>query len=108
MFPREPLSGALDANPWNVPSTDSRKLWCWEKNWNGGTIDACDEEVKNPAARDAFLRLVAGAQPVEVLDPGEVVLEMAVSRLAKLGHVNAVVQRVLAQSFQHPEPALAR
>jgi extracellular elastinolytic metalloproteinase len=51
VFPREPLPGALDANPWHIPSTDARKLWCWEKTWNGGTIDACDEEVSNAAAR---------------------------------------------------------
>ena len=25
VFPREPLSGTLDANPWNVPSTDTRQ-----------------------------------------------------------------------------------
>jgi hypothetical protein len=50
-FPREMSSGSLDAYPWNIPSTDTRKLWCWEKTWNGGTLDNCDEEVKNPAAR---------------------------------------------------------
>jgi hypothetical protein len=50
-FPREMSSGALDAYPWNIPSTDTRKTWCWEKTWNGGTLANCDEEVKNAAAR---------------------------------------------------------
>jgi hypothetical protein len=50
-FPSTPPLNQLAQAPWNNPSTDTRKLWCWEKNWNGGTIANCDEEVKNLAAR---------------------------------------------------------
>jgi extracellular elastinolytic metalloproteinase len=50
-FPREAADATLAAYPWNVPSTDTRALWCWEKTFNGGTLDNCNEEVKNPSAR---------------------------------------------------------
>ena len=47
VFPANPLLPTLPADPWSIPSTDIRELWCWDKNINGQPIQGCDEEVKN-------------------------------------------------------------
>ncbi|MCA1602163.1 MAG: M36 family metallopeptidase, partial [Acidobacteria bacterium] len=52
VFPANPLIGN-QAFPWNNPSTDIRKVWCWESTV--GTppvpIPGCEMEVQNLASR---------------------------------------------------------
>ena len=55
VFPANPLPAALTGYPWNVPSTDIRKTWCWE------TVTGCEDEVGNDAARIPWDTIVAGA-----------------------------------------------
>ena len=45
VFPANPLPHAQVADPWNNPSTDIRKTWCW-----AATIPGCDEAVENAAS----------------------------------------------------------
>ena len=51
VFPANPLLGTLPAYPWNLPSTDIRKVWCWDSNVNGNPIPGCEYEVGNLASR---------------------------------------------------------
>jgi extracellular elastinolytic metalloproteinase len=52
VFPANPLLGG-DAYPWNMPSTDSREIWCWESTVGQPpvTLPECDREVQNLASR---------------------------------------------------------
>ena len=52
VFPANPLLGG-DAYPWNMPSTDSRELWCWERTVGQPpvTLAECQREVQNLASR---------------------------------------------------------
>jgi hypothetical protein len=45
VFPSTPPLAALDFYPWNNPSTDTRKVWCWK------AAPGCDEVVGNTASR---------------------------------------------------------
>ena len=45
VFPANPLPHTQVADPWNNPSTDIRKTWCW-----AATIPGCDEAVENAAS----------------------------------------------------------
>ncbi|MFN2386905.1 MAG: M36 family metallopeptidase, partial [Thermoanaerobaculia bacterium] len=51
VFPANPRLGTLPADPWNYPSTDIRKVWCWDANINGNPVPGCDYEVGNLASR---------------------------------------------------------
>jgi extracellular elastinolytic metalloproteinase len=57
VFPAYPRLGA-ETHPWNYPSDDIRRLWCWESTVGtpprpvtGPGGEACDEEVQNLASR---------------------------------------------------------
>jgi extracellular elastinolytic metalloproteinase len=45
VFPATPPLAAIDQYPWNHPSTDTRKTWCWKP------AAGCDEVVANTASR---------------------------------------------------------
>jgi extracellular elastinolytic metalloproteinase len=45
VFPATPPLAAIDQYPWNHPSTDTRKVWCWK------AAAGCDEVVGNTASR---------------------------------------------------------
>ena len=51
VFPAYPLLGSLPVDPWNIPATDIRELWCWDANVNGEEVPGCDDEVGNQASR---------------------------------------------------------
>jgi extracellular elastinolytic metalloproteinase len=51
VFPANPPLSALAQNPWNNPSTDTRKVWCWDAVVQGVPIPGCNDEVQNSAAR---------------------------------------------------------
>ncbi|MDQ3333283.1 MAG: M36 family metallopeptidase, partial [Planctomycetota bacterium] len=52
VFPANPLIGN-QAFPWNNPSTDIRKVWCWESTVGTPAvpIPGCEMEVQNLASR---------------------------------------------------------
>ena len=50
-FGGTPPQNALDADPWNNPSTDTREEWCWKAS---SAADDCDEVVGNLAARSPW------------------------------------------------------
>jgi extracellular elastinolytic metalloproteinase len=57
VFPAFPLMGN-ETFPWSYPSTDTRKLWCWENTVGfppqpvtGPNGEPCDEQVQNLASR---------------------------------------------------------
>ena len=52
VFPSNPLIGN-QSFPWNYPSTDIRKVWCWESTVGSPPvpIPGCEMEVQNLASR---------------------------------------------------------
>jgi hypothetical protein len=48
LFPANPSLSALDADPWNTPSTDTRQKWCWRSSPTAGD---CDRVIGNLASR---------------------------------------------------------
>ena len=48
LFPANPPLNALDADPWNNPSTDTRQKWCWRSST---TAADCDRVIGNLASR---------------------------------------------------------
>lgn len=51
VFPAYPTPPLVAGAPWNLPSTDIRKTWCWDANVNGTEVPGCDAEVGNLASR---------------------------------------------------------
>ncbi len=54
VFPANPLPPELSSYPWNLPGTDTRKLWCWEAAIQGVSIPGCEDEVTNLASRSPW------------------------------------------------------
>jgi extracellular elastinolytic metalloproteinase len=52
VFPANPPLGG-DAYPWNMPSTDTREIWCWESTVGQPptALEECQREVQNLASR---------------------------------------------------------
>ena len=48
LFPANPPLSALDADPWNTPSTDTRQKWCWKSSPNAAD---CNRVIGNLASR---------------------------------------------------------
>jgi hypothetical protein len=51
VFPANPPLAQLNSYPWNMPDTDTRKLWCWESVVNGSPVPGCEDAVANLASR---------------------------------------------------------
>jgi hypothetical protein len=51
VFPAYPMPPLLGGYPWDNPSDDNRKTWCWDSSINGSPVTGCDYEVKNLASR---------------------------------------------------------
>jgi extracellular elastinolytic metalloproteinase len=51
VFPAYPTPPALAGYPWNLPSTDIRKVWCWDSVVQGNPVPGCQDQVSNLAAR---------------------------------------------------------
>jgi extracellular elastinolytic metalloproteinase len=51
VFPAYPTPATVSGFPYNVPDTDTRKVFCWDANVAGNPIPGCNDEVKNLASR---------------------------------------------------------
>ena len=60
VFPAYPTPPALPSHPWNVSSTDIRKVWCWDTTIQGTPVPGCEDEVQNLAARIPWDTQVTG------------------------------------------------
>jgi len=62
VFPANPPLGN-QSFPYAMPSTDTRKVWCWESTVAGNPVAGCDEEVKNLASRAPWDVIVSTGAP---------------------------------------------
>ena len=46
LFPANPPLSALDADPWNTPSTDTRQKWCWRSEPDRGRLRSRDRQPR--------------------------------------------------------------
>ena len=68
VFPNSPLLGTLAQDPWNIPDTDIRKVWCWDATGPAPTftpIPGCD----TVAAGKSDVQNLASRVPWDVLPP---------------------------------------